>query len=185
MVAIPELDGGIVPMTFGGRCGRAQSANKCPGCDGVKCTRDMISHPERAGMLAARVAALVSLRRKARADRKIAVVLFNFPPNGGAIGTAAYLAVFSSLFNTLNALRDAGYTLDVPASVDALRSMILTGNAAVHGTEANVGARIPVDTHVRSQKWLGQIELGQTEKGRCEKGDEDGEPEPRLDPKVG
>jgi AraC-like DNA-binding protein len=34
-------------------------------------------------------------------------------------------------------------------------------------------------------KWLGQIELGQTEKGRCEKGDEDGEPEPRLDPKVG
>jgi len=158
MVAIPELDGGIVPMTFGGRCGRAQSAHKCPGCDGVKCTRDMISHPERAGMLAARVAALVSLRRKARADRRIAVVLFNFPPNGGAIGTAAYLAVFSSLFNTLHALRDAGYTLDVPPSVDALRTMILSGNAAVHGTEANVGARIPVDTHVRSQKWLGQIE---------------------------
>ena len=158
MVAIPELDGGIMPMMFGGRCGRAQSANKCAGCDGIKCTRDMISHAERAATLAARVAAMVSLRRKARADRRIATVLFNFPPNAGAIGTAAYLAVFSSLFNTLNALKAAGYTLDVPESVDALRTMILTGNAAQYGTEANVAELITVDHHVASQNWLGQIE---------------------------
>jgi magnesium chelatase subunit H len=158
MVAIPELDGGIVPMTFGGRCGRANTDNACAGCDGTSCTRDMISHAERAGMLAARAAALVSLRRKSRADRKIAVVLFNFPPNAGAIGTAAYLAVFQSLFNTMGALRDAGYTIDVPESVDALRAMILTGNAAQHGTEANVAELITADHHVRHQKWLGQIE---------------------------
>ena len=158
MVAIPELDGGIMPMTFGGRCGRAQSANKCAGCDGIKCTRDMISHPERAATLAARVAALVSLRRTARAQRRIAVVLFNFPPNAGAIGTAAYLAVFSSLFNTMRALRDAGYAVDVPESVDALRTMILTGNAAQYGTEANVAELVGVDRHVGQQKWLGQIE---------------------------
>ncbi len=158
MVAIPELDGGIMPMTFGGRCGRAQTANPCPGCDGARCTRDMISHTERATTLAARVAALVALRRKARAERRIAVVLFNFPPNAGAIGTAAYLAVFESLFNTMGALRDAGYTLDVPDSVDALRTMILTGNAAQHGTEANVAELISVDRHVGAQKWLGQIE---------------------------
>jgi magnesium chelatase subunit H len=158
MVAIPELDGGIIPMTFGGRCGRAQSDDKCPGCDGVKCNRDMISHPERAAMLAARVLALVSLRRTARANRKIAVVLFNFPPNAGAIGTAAYLAVFSSLFNVLCALRAAGYGVDVPPSVDALRNMILQGNAAIHGTEANVAAHIGTDHHVRTQPWLGQIE---------------------------
>ncbi len=158
MLAIPELDGGIMPMMFGGRCGRAQSANKCAGCDGIRCTRDMISHPERAATLAGRVAKLVSLRRTARAERKIAVVLFNFPPNAGAIGTAAYLAVFSSLFNTMRALRDAGYTLDVPDSVDALRTMILTGNAAQYGTEANVAELIGVDHHVGHQKWLGQIE---------------------------
>jgi magnesium chelatase subunit H len=158
MVAIPELDGGILPMTFGGRCGRAQSADRCAGCDGIACTRDMVSHPERAAMLASRVAALVSLRRTERAERRIAVVMFNFPPNAGAIGTAAYLAVFSSLFNTMGALRDAGYTVDVPESVDALRSMILTGNASLYGTEANVAELIGVDHHVRSQNWLGQIE---------------------------
>jgi magnesium chelatase subunit H len=158
MVAIPELDGGIVPMTFGGRCGRAQTANPCAGCDGVKCTRDMISHPERAATLAGRVAALVALRRTTRAKRRVAVVLFNFPPNAGAIGTAAYLGVFESLFNTLGALKGAGYTVHVPESVDALRTMLLTGNAAQYGTEANVAELIGVDHHVRNQKWLGQIE---------------------------
>ncbi len=158
MVAIPELDGGIVPMMFGGRCGRASGADRCAGCDGVGCSRDMVSHAERASTLAARVASLVSLRRKARAERRIATVLFNFPPNAGAIGTAAYLAVFASLFNTLTALKAAGYSVDVPDSVDALRRAIMTGNAALYGTEANVAELITVDHHVASQNWLGQIE---------------------------
>jgi magnesium chelatase subunit H len=158
MVAIPELDGAIWPMTFGGRCGRSQSANRCPGCDGKTCARDMISHPERATMLAARVARLVALRRSARADRRIAIVLFNFPPNAGATGTAAYLAVFASLHNTMMGLRSAGYSLDVPASVDALREKILAGNAKQFGADANVAVRIPVDVHVRREPHLHEIE---------------------------
>ncbi len=158
MVAIPELDGGIVPMTYGGRCGRAQSDTPCEGCDGVQCARLMVSHLERAGMLARRVEKLVRLRRAARADRKIAAVLFNFPPNAGATGTAAYLAVFASLFNTLQGLKQAGYHVDLPENADALRHAILGGNAALHGTDANVFARIATDDHVRGQKWLDEIE---------------------------
>ncbi len=157
MVAIPELDGGILPMTYGGRCGRAQTANPCEGCDGQQC-RSMVAHPERAATLAQRVEKLVRLRRAQRADRKIAAVLFNFPPNAGATGTAAYLAVFASLHNTLVGLKDAGYTVDVPDSVDALRAAILQGNAALHGTDANVAVRISTDEHVRAQNWLSDIE---------------------------
>ena len=119
MVAIPELDGGVWPMTFGGRCGASdQPAERCAGCDGVNCARDMVPHPERAAMLAARVAKLVALRRSERASRKVATVLFNFPPNAGTTGTAAYLGVFASLLNTLRAMREAGYTVEVPDSVD-------------------------------------------------------------------
>jgi magnesium chelatase subunit H len=158
MVAIPELDGGIWPMTFGGRCGRSRSANPCRGCDGKTCERDMAPHPERAGMLADRVARLVRLRRTAQAERKIAIVLFNFPPNGGSHGTAAYLAVFASLLNTLRSLKAAGYQVEVPGSVDALREKIIAGNAASFGAGANVAARITVDNHVRRQKWLHEIE---------------------------
>ncbi len=90
--------------------------------------------------------------------RKIAVVLFNFPPNAGSVGTAAYLSVFASLHNTLRGLADAGYAVEVPPSVDALRDRLLHGNAERFGTAANVAARMPVDEHVRRQRWLDEIE---------------------------
>jgi magnesium chelatase subunit H len=158
MVAIPELDGGIWPMTFGGRCGASDSGERCAGCDGTACARDMVAHPERAGKLADRVAKLVALRRSERAQRRVAIVLFNFPPNAGATGTAAYLGVFASLFNVLNGMKAAGYTLEVPASVDDLRDAILKGNAERFGTNANVVARISADSHVRRTPWLAEIE---------------------------
>jgi magnesium chelatase subunit H len=148
MVAIPELDGGIWPMTFGGRSA-AENGDRC---------RDMVPHAERTAMLAARVARVVSLRRKARAERKIAVVLFNFPPNAGTVGSAAYLSVFASLFNTLRRMAEAGYAVEVPANIDALRDRLLGGNASLFGANANVAARLPVNEHVRRQRWLDQIE---------------------------
>jgi magnesium chelatase subunit H len=148
MVAIPELDGAVCPMTFGGRSDAGHGEHR----------RDMVVDEERAAMLAARVARLVALRRSERADRRLAVVLFNFPPNSGATGSAAYLGVFASLFNTLRALAAAGYVVDVPSSVDALRDMILGGNAQRYGAEANVMARIPADDHIRREVHLADIE---------------------------
>jgi magnesium chelatase subunit H len=159
MVAIPELDGAMLPMTFGGRCGRAAGGARCDGCDGKSCARSMVSHPERAATLARRVKRLVALRRTARAQRKLAIVLFNFPPNAGAVGSAAYLSVFSSLHNTLRALHGAGYRVEVPATADELRERIVGGNAEHHGTDANVLARVSVDDHVAGQPWLDEIEL--------------------------
>ena len=158
MVALPELDGGIAPITFGGRCGRAGTADPCPGCVDTACSRDMISHRERAETLAGRVAQLVALRRTERAGKRIAAVLFNFPPNAGATGTAAYLSVFPSLWNTLRALQVAGYTVEVPADAETLREMVCGGNAAQFGTDANVAVRIGVDDHVRRERHLAEIE---------------------------
>jgi len=135
-------------MTFGGRSSAAPGAGR----------RDMAVHPERAAMLAARVERLVALRRCARAERKIAVVLFNFPPNGGSTGTAAYLSVFASLYRVLQALKHAGYRVDLPETVDALRAHLLEGNSGRYGTEANVAARVANDDHVRRESWLPEIE---------------------------
>ena len=148
MVAIPELDGATGPMVFGGRSGAA----------GAERARDMQAVPERAAMLAARVARLIALRRTPPAERRVAVVLFNFPPNAGSVGTAAYLAVFESLHRTLRALRDAGYRVELPPTVEALRERILAGNAARFGANANVFARVATDEHVRRERWLREIE---------------------------
>jgi magnesium chelatase subunit H len=163
MVAIPEIDGATGPIVFGGRADA--SGTPCDGCD-RHCqfhaqgdhARDMQVCADRAEMLAARMDKLVTLRRSQRAERKIGVVIFNFPPNAGSVGTAAYLGVFESLFNTLGELKAAGYRVDMPASIDALRETILFGNSAKYGALANVHARIPTDDHVRREKHLAEIE---------------------------
>ncbi len=162
MVAIPELDGSTSPMVFGGRADAGHA--RCPGCprgctfDDVEGGHDMQVCSERADALAARVARLVDLRRSERAERRVACVLFNFPPNAGNTGTAAFLGVFESLHHTLRALQQQGYTVEVPASVDELRARIIHGNAERHGAPANVHARVGVDDHVRREKWLKEIE---------------------------
>ncbi len=162
MVAIPELDGATNPIIFGGRAGAC--GTHCDGCDrhcefaAGSNTHDMQSCPERAHMLANRVAKLVSLRATARRERKIALVLFNFPPNAGNIGTAAYLSVFESVYNLLVRMRDEGYDVEVPEDVDALREAVLAGNAERFGADANVHTLIPTEDHVRDERWLEQIE---------------------------
>ncbi len=148
MVAIPELDGATGPSIFGGRSSTAEGV----------ASRDMTSDPERASMLAARVERLVALRSTPAAERKVAMVLFNFPPNAGAVGTAAFLSVFASLHNALKALKADGYTVDVPETVDELRDALLKGNAQKHGTVANVHDRVSVEDHVRREPWLAEIE---------------------------
>lgn len=148
MVALPELDGAILPMTYGGRPATPEGQKR----------REMVAEPERADTLAARVLKLVTLRRTERAQRKVAVVLFNFPPNAGKVGTAAFLAVFPSIFNTLKAMKAAGYSVDLPENADALRESLLQGNAALHGTPANVAAKIPAEDHVRRERYLKELE---------------------------
>lgn len=148
MVAIPELDGATAPMVFGGRSAASGSDN----------ARDMRAHPERAGRLAERVARLVALRRTPKSERRLGIVLFNFPPNAGATGSAAFLAVYASLLNTLRALQAEGYAVEVPESADALRARILGGNADRYGMPANVHARIPADDHVAREPHLPEIE---------------------------
>ncbi len=161
MVAIPELEGATGPIVFGGRSNGSSIA--CTGCERAcvfppSKSREMFVCGERSDMLAARVAKLVSLRRSERASRKVGIVIFNFPPNAGNTGTAAYLAVFESLFNTLSAMRDGGYAVDVPASVETLREAIIIGNKDRYGAMANVAFRIQADDHVRREKHLGAIE---------------------------
>jgi len=163
MVAIPELDGAVSPMVFGGRPGAAGQV--CHGCHracafhGVDNTLDMVSCPDRAEQLAQRVARLIALRRDPLDQQNIALVVFNFPPNGGSVGTAAHLSVFESLVRTLKAMAIAGYDVQgIPDDADQLRTALLEGNRHQHGTEANVLVRLPVSDHIACEPHLKEIE---------------------------
>ncbi|MBD3763487.1 MAG: magnesium chelatase subunit H [Rhodobacterales bacterium] len=162
LIALPEIDGATNPTVFAGR----HDANGCAGCakgcraagaDALQ-TRAMAPCPERIEALADKARRLALLRRSQVAARRVAIVLYGFPPNAGAAGTAAYLAVFESLHNVPGAMKAQGYDVDVPATVADLREAVLGGNAAWHGQPANVAATVPAAQIVARQKWLREIE---------------------------
>ncbi|MFZ8958101.1 MAG: magnesium chelatase subunit H [Paracoccaceae bacterium] len=158
LVALPEIDGATNPTVFGGRHG----AEGCQGCSHMcqasACQKAMAPCHERIASLVEKTARLAVLRRKANRDKRISVVLFGFPPNAGAVGTAAYLSVFESLYNALSTLKSEGYQVDLPASVDDLREAVLKGNAAHYGQEANVADIVDADTILRNTPPLAAIE---------------------------
>ena len=158
LVALPELDGATAPTVFGGRHG-PQGCNGCAhGCTVQSDCKAMSPCLERIDSLSEKVLRRVQLRRKALAEANVAIVLFGFPPNAGAAGTAAYMNVFESLFNTMTAMKAEGYDIDVPRDVPALREAVLGGNSRQYGQEANVAAHVDAEHIVANTGPLDEIE---------------------------
>jgi magnesium chelatase subunit H len=158
LIALPELDGATNPTVFAGRHGDGGCHGCSRGCASASASREMAPCPERIEVLAARVEKQVALRRSRVAERRVGIILFGFPPNAGAAGTAAYLDVFQSLHNTLHAMAARGYDLTPPETVEDLRAEVLGGNAAQYGQEANIAAHVSADEIVRGTPWLSEIE---------------------------
>lgn len=158
LIALPELDGATTPTVFAGRHG----ATGCQGCQmacaGPPESKAMAPCPERIETLVARTERQARLRQSAAFERTVGIVLFGFPPNAGAAGTAAYLSVFESLFNTLNRMKAEGYDVEVPGTVEALRAAVLQDSAQHYGQEANVAAHVSADEIVANTPWLNEIE---------------------------
>jgi len=119
-VALPEIDGAIEPLIFSGR-------------DGV--TGRSIPQSDRVQTLAKRALKWAGLRRKKNAEKKVAITVFSFPPDKGNVGTAAYLNVFGSIFESLKSMKAAGYDVgELPQSVEDLVDKIL------HDKEASLAS---------------------------------------------
>lgn len=104
LFALPELDGAIDPVPLGGLVGDR-----------------IYLIPERVRRLTGRLRHWIALGRKPPAERRIAVVLYGFPPGYGATGTAALLQVPDSLLRLLHALGEAGYAVgELPTDGEAL-----------------------------------------------------------------
>ena len=158
LIALPEIDGATTPTVFAGRHGASGCQGCTRACAGGGEHREMAPCFERVEALADRTLKQVTLRRSKPEDRRLAIVLYGFPPNAGAVGTAAYLSVFESLWNTLNRLKAEGYNVDLPESVEALKDAVLNGSRERYGQQANVLARIPADEFVASEPNLKEIE---------------------------
>ncbi len=142
-IAIPEIDGATEPFIYGGMSD--ESAAPVPLAD--RCQR-----------IARRLKRWQRMQSAPRADLRLALVAFCFPPNKGNIGTAADLDVFPSIYAMLTRLRDEGYTVEVPASADELRERLLDGNSDQFAAPAHVAYRMSVDEYRRLCPYVGEIE---------------------------
>ena len=161
LIALPEIDGATNPTIFAGRHdagGCAGCARRCPAPAEPE-LRAMAPCSERIEALVDKTTRLARLRRSAVGTRKVGVVLYGFPPNAGAAGTAAHLGVVESLFNLLHAMQAEGYaTGELPQTVDDLRGLILSGPEATHGQPAPIAARVSAAEIVARSRWLPDVE---------------------------
>ncbi|HYO62918.1 MAG TPA: cobaltochelatase subunit CobN [Pyrinomonadaceae bacterium] len=142
-VAIPEIDGATEPFVYGGM----SDAEPAP-----------VALDERCRRIARRLARWNRLQTAPRAELKLALVLFCFPPNKGNTGTAAELDVFPSVWEMLRRLKGEGYAVEVPPDADALRDALLGGNSEKFGAGANVLHRMSVGDYRRLCPHVEEIE---------------------------
>ncbi|MBG1261070.1 magnesium chelatase subunit H [Nostoc commune] len=144
LYALPELDGAIDTVPLGGLVGE-----------------NIYLVPERVQRLIGRVKSWVALRQKPASERKIAIVLYGFPPGYGAVGTAALLNVPRSLLKFLHALKEQGYTVgDLPEDGEELIRWVKEADESL-----NDGENIPASVNVRTlEKWLGYLQTSRIEK---------------------
>ncbi|QZZ18612.1 magnesium chelatase subunit H [Leptothermofonsia sichuanensis E412] len=160
LYALPELDGAIDTIPLGGLVGE-----------------DIYLIPDRVQRLTARLKHWIELRRTPPAERRIAIILYGFPPGYGAVGTAALLNVPRSLLNFLHALKSQGYTVgDLPEDGETLIKWVKDADEAMEqgtvkpgtggrGTGAGNGegtsdTRYPIPTTVPArslESWLGYL----------------------------
>lgn len=150
LYALPELDGAIDPIPLGGLVGNT-----------------IYLIPERVRRLTGRLNRWIALGRKPQAERKLALVLYGFPPGYGATGTAALLNVPQSLLRFLQALKDQGYTVgELPTDGETLIEQVRAADEAYVGqlppeTEGLSVNNVPAQTLGR---WLGYLLTSRVEK---------------------
>lgn len=121
LYALPELDGAIDTIPLGGLVGE-----------------DIYLVPDRVKRLTDRLKAWIQLHQTPPADRKIAIILYGFPPGYGSTGTAALLNVPQSLLKLLQALKAEGYTVgELPEDGEELIRWVKAADEGLDSTRVH------------------------------------------------
>ena len=130
-IALPEFDGRIitVPISFKeetsglNRSGREEGGNN--GLTGPRLQR-YVAAADRMDALTGLAAKWATLRLKPNGEKRVAIIMSNYPTKDARIGNAVGLDTPASVINLLHAFRDAGYVVeDIPADGDELVHRII------------------------------------------------------------
>ena len=151
-VMAPELDGAIEPIPI-------MALKKSHDLDlDIKYSR-AVPIEDRVVRVGRRAIRWINLKKKDNKDKKVAIVIYNYPPGEGNIGGGAgYLDVFGSLLRMLERMKREGYTVDLPESKEDLLNMFLD-NVQVN-TADRIGETAKYATNIsveRYRSWLNDI----------------------------
>ncbi|MDQ3429305.1 MAG: cobaltochelatase subunit CobN [Actinomycetota bacterium] len=134
-VAIPEFDGRVIGVPFSFK--ERQASDSPVGAPLTLYRAD----PERTARLAGLATRFARLRRLPNREKKVAVLLSNYPTKHSRVGNAVGLDTPVSAIKLLAAMRDSGYVVDgVPENGDALiHSLIAAGG---HDLEFLTGGQL-------------------------------------------
>ena len=122
-IALPEFDGRIitVPISFK----EETAGDNGNGLTGPRLQR-YVAAPDRMEALAGLAARWASLRLKPNSEKRIAIIMSNYPTKDARIGNAVGLDTPASVINLLHAFKAAGYRVeDIPADGDELVHRII------------------------------------------------------------
>ncbi|UXJ51992.1 cobaltochelatase subunit CobN [Pseudomonas citronellolis] len=121
-VALPELDGRLItrPISFKGLAWRSERSQSDVVC--------YLAHPPGMDFVAELARRWVLLARKANADKRVALILANYPTRDGRIGNGVGLDTPAAALNILRAMEASGYPVaGLPETGDALIHNLLGG----------------------------------------------------------
>ena len=117
-IALPEFDGRIITVPISFKEETAGGDNN--GLTGPRLQR-YVAAPDRMDALAGLAAKWAGLRLKPNREKRIAIIMSNYPTKDARIGNAVGLDTPASVINLLHAFEDAGYLVDdIPADGDDL-----------------------------------------------------------------
>ncbi len=136
-VALPELDGRVLSRAVAFKTRRRFDPATESNIVGFAPVRD------RVGFTAALAAAWARLGATPVAERRVAIVLANYPNRDGRIANGVGLDTPASTMRLLEAMREAGYRIDdLPDDGQALIEMLLGGVTNELSTRAGRVARV-------------------------------------------
>lgn len=122
-IVMPELDGRIEMMTVG--CMRSLGYSEIIDSD----VMEVVPLEKNIKLTTDRIKKWLRLREKLNSEKKLALIVYNYPPGEDKIGNAAYLDVSESIKNLMKFLNNEGYKVDKFPTNKTLGDIFIEGGS--------------------------------------------------------
>lgn len=123
-IIMPELDGRFEMMTVG--CMRSLGYSDFIDSEVL----EVVPLEKNIQLISNRIKKWMGLRKKLNSEKKVAIIVYNYPPGEDKIGNAAYLDVSESVRNLMDTLKKEGYKVEDFPREKTLGDIFIEGGSA-------------------------------------------------------